>query len=141
MLWRSGQQVATVRPLPASCPACAKRWRALWNRAMVTGPGSGEGLLKLHASVAQADPRLRIAAVGVSWSQRPPEKAVVFCLRIPTAVRRMGPQPRLDDSTPLDSARWLPPQHPPQSRVSGLAGALQPQPPNARSQVASLLQQ
>jgi phage I-like protein len=54
--------------------------------SVVTGPDSGEGEFKLHGSAVQADPQLRAATARAWWSQRPPEQAVVFCLRIAAAL-------------------------------------------------------
>jgi hypothetical protein len=54
--------------------------------SVVTGADSGEGELKLHGSAVQADPELRSAAARAWWSQHPPEEAVVFSLRIATAL-------------------------------------------------------
>jgi hypothetical protein len=54
--------------------------------SVVTGADSGEGELKLHRSAVQGGPELRSAAVRAWWSQHPPEEAVVFSLRIATAL-------------------------------------------------------
>jgi hypothetical protein len=52
----------------------------------VTGPDSGEGELKLHGIAVEAGPELRSTAVGAWWSASPPDKAIVFWLRIGQAL-------------------------------------------------------
>ena len=52
----------------------------------VTGPDSGEGELKLHGSAVEAGHDLRRAAPSAWWSAFPPDKAIVFSLRIEQAV-------------------------------------------------------
>ena len=52
----------------------------------VTGPDSGEGELKLHGRAVQAGPGLRGQAAGAWWSAQPPDKAIVFVLRIGQAL-------------------------------------------------------
>ena len=52
----------------------------------VTGPDSGEGELKLCGSAPQAGQDLRSAAAEAWWSAWPPDKAIVFCLRIEQAA-------------------------------------------------------
>lgn len=52
----------------------------------VTGPDKGEGELKLHGSAIQATNSLRAAATQAWWSGQPREQAVVFSLRITTAL-------------------------------------------------------
>jgi pyridoxamine 5'-phosphate oxidase-like protein len=54
--------------------------------SVVTGADSGEGELKLHGSAVQAGPELQSAAARAWWSQHPPQDAVVFSLRIATAL-------------------------------------------------------
>jgi hypothetical protein len=54
--------------------------------SIVTGPDSGEGELKLHGSATQAGQGLRAAATQAWWHGCSPEQAVVFTLRIATAV-------------------------------------------------------
>lgn len=54
--------------------------------SVVTGPDSGEGELKLYGTAVEAGQDLRAAAVGAWWLAWPPEKAVVFTLRIGQAV-------------------------------------------------------
>ncbi len=54
--------------------------------SVVSGPDSGEGELKLHGTAVQAGPDLRGAAAEAWWSARPPEAAVLFSLRIATAL-------------------------------------------------------
>jgi len=52
----------------------------------VTGADSGEGELKLHGAAVQASLDLRTAATTAWWSGQPAEQAVVFTLRIATAL-------------------------------------------------------
>ena len=52
----------------------------------VTGPDNGEGELKLYGSALEADQDLRGAAAGAWWAAWPPEKAIVYSLRIEQAV-------------------------------------------------------
>jgi len=52
----------------------------------VTGPDSGEGELKLYGLALDAGPELRGAAVDAWWQAGPPDKAMVFALRIGQAV-------------------------------------------------------
>jgi hypothetical protein len=52
----------------------------------VAGPDSGDGELKLHGSAVQAGPAVRGGAAGAWWSNQPPDKAIVFALRIRQAV-------------------------------------------------------
>jgi Pyridoxamine 5'-phosphate oxidase len=52
----------------------------------VTGPDNGEGELKLHGSAVPASQGLRAAAAQAWWSGQPREQAVVFSLRIATAL-------------------------------------------------------
>ncbi len=52
----------------------------------VTGPDNGEGELKLHGLAAEASPELRAQAAGAWWSAQPPNKAIVFVLRIGQAL-------------------------------------------------------
>jgi Pyridoxamine 5'-phosphate oxidase len=52
----------------------------------VSGPDSGEGELKLYGSAIKASPQLRGATARAWWSGWPPDKAIVFCLRIDKAV-------------------------------------------------------
>jgi len=52
----------------------------------VTGPDSGEGELKLYGSAVEAGQDLRGAAAGAWWLAWPPDKAIVFSLRIVQAV-------------------------------------------------------
>ncbi len=54
--------------------------------SVVTGPDSGEGELKLYGSAVQAGQELRAAAACAWWSEHPPRQAVVFSLRIATAM-------------------------------------------------------
>jgi hypothetical protein len=54
--------------------------------SVVTGPDSGEGELKLYGSAAEAGQDLRAAAAGAWWLGWPPDKAVVFILRIGQAA-------------------------------------------------------
>lgn len=54
--------------------------------SVVTGPDNGEGELKLHGSAIQASRGLRAAATQAWWSGQPSEQAVVFSLRIATAL-------------------------------------------------------
>jgi len=54
--------------------------------SVISGPDSGEGELKLHGSAVQAGPDLRAAAAEAWWAARPPEPAIVFRLRIATAL-------------------------------------------------------
>lgn len=51
----------------------------------ITDPDSGEGELKLYGSAAEAAAEMRSAASGAWWDDWPPEKAVVFCLRVAKA--------------------------------------------------------
>jgi len=51
---------------------------------VVSGADSGEGEFELYGRAVEADPGLRRAA-GAWWSAYPPEKAVVFALRIAQA--------------------------------------------------------
>jgi hypothetical protein len=52
----------------------------------ITEPDAGEGEFKLYGSGLQAPGALRLAAAEAWWASWPPEKAVVFCLRIEQAV-------------------------------------------------------
>jgi hypothetical protein len=52
----------------------------------VTGPDSGEGELKLYGSATEAAHDLRGATAGAWWLAWPPNKAIVFSLRIGQAV-------------------------------------------------------
>jgi hypothetical protein len=52
----------------------------------VTGPDSGEGELKLRGCAVPADPRVRGEAADAWWSTQPPDKAIVFVLRIGQAL-------------------------------------------------------
>lgn len=52
----------------------------------ISCPDSGEGELKLHGSAVQAGQGLRDAAADAWWSARLPDQAVVFALRIATAL-------------------------------------------------------
>jgi phage I-like protein len=54
--------------------------------SMVSGPDDGEGEFKLHGTAVRADPGLRGAAHDAWWSARKPEQALVFALRIATAL-------------------------------------------------------
>lgn len=54
--------------------------------SVVSGADSGEGELKLHGSARKAAPHLREAVADAWWSGVPPERAVVFSLRIATAL-------------------------------------------------------
>ncbi len=54
--------------------------------SIVTGPDSGEAELKLHGSAVRAGRGLRGAPSQAWWSGQPPEQAVVFALRIATAL-------------------------------------------------------
>lgn len=54
--------------------------------SVVSGPDSGEGELKLHGSAVTADLGLRNAATAAWWVAHPTEQAVVFSLRIATAL-------------------------------------------------------
>jgi hypothetical protein len=54
--------------------------------SVVSGPDNGEGALKLHGIASQAAPGLRDAVADAWWSTQPPEQAVVFSLRIATAL-------------------------------------------------------
>ena len=55
-------------------------------RSVVTGPDSGEEELKLRGCAVPADPRVHGAAGDAWWSNQPPDKAIVFALRIGQAV-------------------------------------------------------
>jgi hypothetical protein len=52
----------------------------------VTGPDTGEGELKLYGSVAETGQDIRDVTADAWWSAWPPDKAVVFSLRIEQAV-------------------------------------------------------
>jgi hypothetical protein len=52
----------------------------------VTGPDVGEGELKLYGPAAAASLDLRSAPAQAWWLAWPPDKAIVFCLRIRYAV-------------------------------------------------------
>lgn len=52
----------------------------------VTGPDAGEGELKLSGSAVEVGRDDADATASGWWSDWPPEKAVVFCLRIGQAV-------------------------------------------------------
>jgi len=52
----------------------------------VTGADSGEGELKLYGAAATASQDLRTAATTAWWAGQPAEQAVVFTLRIATAL-------------------------------------------------------
>jgi len=52
----------------------------------VTGPDSGEGELKLYGSAMRAGPHLHGAMSDAWWSAWPPDRAIVFSLRIDQAV-------------------------------------------------------
>jgi hypothetical protein len=52
----------------------------------VTAPDSGEGELKLWGSADEAGQDLRSGTAEAWWSAWPPDKAIVFCLRIDRAV-------------------------------------------------------
>ena len=52
----------------------------------VTGPDSGEGELKLDGRAVEASPELRAQAADAWWSAQPPDKAIVFVLRIGRAL-------------------------------------------------------
>jgi hypothetical protein len=52
----------------------------------VTGPDSGEGELKLYGSAVEVGQDLRDAAAEAWWTAFPPDRAVVFSLRIEQAV-------------------------------------------------------
>jgi len=54
--------------------------------SVVTDPDSGEGELKLYGSAVRASQELRGAAASAWWSEHPPRQAVVFWLRIATAM-------------------------------------------------------
>ncbi len=54
--------------------------------SIVTGPDSGEGELKLHGIAAEANPGVRGAAADAWWSAQPPDKAIVYVLRIGQAL-------------------------------------------------------
>jgi hypothetical protein len=54
--------------------------------SVVTGPDSGEGELKLYGSAVEAGQDLRGAAARAWWLAWPPDKAIVFSLRIGRAV-------------------------------------------------------
>ena len=54
--------------------------------SLVSGPDCGEGELKLHGCARKAAPGLREAVADAWWSGEPPERAVVFSLRIATAL-------------------------------------------------------
>lgn len=59
--------------------------RCVLHSAM-TGPDSGEGELKLYGAAVEAAQDLREAAPGAWWSDWPPDRAIVFSLRIAQAV-------------------------------------------------------
>jgi len=52
----------------------------------VTGPDAGEGELKLSGTASTAGPDLRGAAADAWWLAWPPDKAIVFGLRIAHAA-------------------------------------------------------
>jgi pyridoxamine 5'-phosphate oxidase-like protein len=52
----------------------------------VTGPDSGEGELKLYGSAVEAGPGPRRPATEAWWSAFPPDKAIIFSLRIGQAL-------------------------------------------------------
>jgi len=52
----------------------------------VSGPDSGEGELKLYGSAAEVGHDLRGATAQAWWTAFPPDKAIVFSLRIEQAV-------------------------------------------------------
>lgn len=52
----------------------------------VTGADRGEGELKLYGAAVQASQDLRAAATAAWWSGQPAQEAVVFTLRIATAL-------------------------------------------------------
>ncbi len=52
----------------------------------VTGPDSGEGELKLYGSAVEVGQDLRGATADAWWSAWPPNKAIVFSLRIEQAA-------------------------------------------------------
>lgn len=52
----------------------------------VTGADSGEGELKVYGAAEQASQDLRTAVTTAWWSGQPEEQAVVFTLRIATAL-------------------------------------------------------
>ncbi|HEX4061395.1 MAG TPA: pyridoxamine 5'-phosphate oxidase family protein [Streptosporangiaceae bacterium] len=54
--------------------------------SVVSGPDNGEAELKLHGSAVPAAPGLRDAATAAWWSAQEPGQAVVFSLRIATAL-------------------------------------------------------
>jgi Pyridoxamine 5'-phosphate oxidase len=54
--------------------------------SVVSGPDCGEGELKLHGTARKAAAGLREAVADAWWSGEPPERAVVFSLRIATAL-------------------------------------------------------
>ena len=54
--------------------------------SIVTDADSGERELKLHGCAAPADPRGGGETGDAWWSTQPPDKAIVFALRIGQAV-------------------------------------------------------
>ena len=54
--------------------------------SVVSGPDFGEGELKLHGCADQAARGLREAVADAWWFDQPPARAVVFSLRIATAL-------------------------------------------------------
>lgn len=52
----------------------------------MTGPDLGEGELKLYGWAMEAGPDLRCAAADAWWLAWPPDKAIVFALRIEQAA-------------------------------------------------------
>jgi hypothetical protein len=54
--------------------------------SIVSGPDTGEGELKLHGSAVTAGRGLRDAVADAWWPGQPLEQAVVFSLRIATAL-------------------------------------------------------
>jgi hypothetical protein len=52
----------------------------------VAGPDSGEGELKLHGCAVRTGRGVRGGAADAWWSNQPPDKAIVFALRIRQAL-------------------------------------------------------
>jgi Pyridoxamine 5'-phosphate oxidase len=55
-------------------------------QSSVTGRDSGDEELKLHGRAVRADPEIRREAADAWWLDQPPDKAMVFVLRIGQAL-------------------------------------------------------
>jgi hypothetical protein len=80
-----GQLLIGVMAWSAKAADLRRDWRYVLHSA-VTGPDAGEGELKLCGAAGEAGPDLRGAPADAWWLAWPPEKSIVFWLRIADAA-------------------------------------------------------